>query len=108
MVRNVATAIPLPLDDIAALCRRHQVVELAAFGSILRDDFGPDSDIDFLARFRDDDLGPWMSRLQDFEQDLERLLGRRVDVVDWNGIERSRNPYRRHGILSSRQLLYAA
>jgi uncharacterized protein len=108
MPESLPTAVPLPLDEIAALCRRHGVVELAVFGSILGGDFGPESDVDFLARFENDDLGPWMSRLVDLERDLARLLGRRVDVVDWRGIERSRNPYRRHGILAGRRLLYAA
>lgn len=103
----LSTAIPLPLDAIAELCRKHRVRELAAFGSILREDFGPDSDVDFLARFENDDLGPWMSRLTGLAEDLERLLGRSVDVVDWRGIERSRNPYRRYGILRSTQLIYA-
>jgi uncharacterized protein len=108
MVHSVQTAIPLPEEEIAAVCRRHRVVELALFGSILSDGFGPDSDIDFLVRFENDDLGPWMARLQELEDDLERLLDRRVDVVDWAGIEQSSNPYRRAGILSGRKLLYAA
>ena len=105
---TLPTAVPLPLEAIADLCRKHGVRELAAFGSILREDFGPDSDVDFLARFENDDLGPWMSRLTGLADDLEHLLGRSVDVVDWRGIERSRNPYRRYGILRSTQLIYAA
>lgn len=108
VLHETVTTFPLPLDEIARICKRHGVVELAVFGSILRNDFRPDSDIDFLARFENDDLGPWMSRLAELEDDLSRLLGRDVDVVDWVGVERSRNPYRRHGILSERQLLYAA
>jgi len=108
MPPTLPTTVPLPVDEIAALCRQHGVVELAVFGSILRDDFGPESDVDFLARFAGDDLGPWMSRLDELERDLERLLGRPVDVVDWKGIEHSRNPYRRHGILAGHRLLYAA
>jgi len=103
-----ATALPIPLEEISELCRRHRVAELAVFGSVLRDDFGPGSDVDFLVRFEGDDLGPWMSRLTELELDLESLLGREVDVVDWNGIERSRNPFRRHGILSRARRLYAA
>lgn len=108
MIHAVATAIPLPVDEIAAVCRRHGVVELAVIGSILGDAFGPESDVDFLARFENDDLGPWMSRLDELARDLQRLLGRKVDVIDWQGMERSRNPYRRHGVLASRKLLYAA
>lgn len=103
-----ASAPPLPLEPIAALCRRHRVAELAVFGSVLRDDFGPESDIDFLVRFEGDDLGPGTSRLGELERDLEDLLGRRVDVVDWIGVERSLNPFRRRGILSGARRLYAA
>ena len=108
MRRPVRTAIPLPMDAIAELCAKHHVRELAVFGSVLRDDFGPESDIDFLARFENDDLGHWMSRLTGLQEDLTALLGRRVDVVDWTGIERSSNPFRRQGILSSSERIHAA
>ena len=46
------------------------MVELSVFGSLLRDDFGPDSDVDFLVVFRDNDYGPWMGKLQRMEKDL--------------------------------------
>jgi predicted nucleotidyltransferase len=70
-----------PLDRIAALCRAYGVEELSVFGSFLRDDFGPDSDIDLLAVFRDNDYGPWMGKLTGLEAELSALLGRRVDLV---------------------------
>ncbi len=108
MTEATATAIPLPLAEIRELCRKYRVSELAIFGSILRPDFRPDSDIDFLARFEGDELGPWMSRLSGLESELASLLGRPVDVVDWSGIESSPNPYRRHGILRHKRLVYAA
>lgn len=108
MTPEITTAIPLPLDAISALCRKYHVKELAIFGSVLRSDFHADSDVDFLARFEGNDLGPWMSRLTELQDELATLLGRRVDVLDWRGIERSPNPYRRHGILSEKRLLYAA
>jgi predicted nucleotidyltransferase len=73
--------ITLPADQIANLCRELDVLELAVFGSFLRDDFGPESDIDFLVVFRDDDLGPRMGKLQRLETRLSALLGREVDVV---------------------------
>lgn len=98
----------LPQEEIRALCRRHRVAELALFGSVLRDDFGPQSDVDFLVRFEPGAEQPWMGHFQALEDDLSALLGRRVDVVDWNAIERSRNWIRREAILSSAQRLYAA
>jgi predicted nucleotidyltransferase len=70
-----------PTAEIEKLCRIHGVRELAVFGSAIRDDYGPDSDIDFLVTFNDNDLGPWMSRLTNLESDLAQLFGRRVDVV---------------------------
>ncbi len=73
--------INLPFDQISDLCRRYGVVELAVFGSFLREDFGPESDIDFLAVFDNDDYGPWMGKLTGLEADLSALLRRKVDLV---------------------------
>lgn len=98
----------LPHEEIGALCRRHRVAELAMFGSALRDDFDPHSDLDFLVRFEPDAERPWMGEFQALEEDLSALLGRRVDVLDWNAIERSRNWIRREAILSSKQSVFAA
>jgi hypothetical protein len=98
----------LPHEAIRAVCRRHRVAELALFGSALRDDFGPQSDVDFLVRFEPGAEQPWMGHFQALEADLSALLGRRVDVVDWNAIERSRNWIRREAILSSAQRVFAA
>jgi uncharacterized protein len=73
--------ITLPAEAIAAICERYGARELSVFGSLLRDDFTPESDIDFLVVFDDDDYGPWMGRLTGLETDLSELLGRPVDVV---------------------------
>lgn len=99
--------IDLPLQAIADICQTYGVSELAIFGSALRDDFDPDkSDIDFLVRFIDNDAGPWMSKFLDMKQDLESLLARKVDVVDWSGIEQSTNPYRKNHILNHARTIY--
>jgi uncharacterized protein len=73
--------IALPMDRIADLCQKYGVVELAVFGSFLRSDFGPDSDVDFLVLFHNDDYGPWMGKLTGLETELSELLGREVDLV---------------------------
>jgi len=73
--------IVLPLDAIAELCRKYDLEELAIFGSALREDFGPDSDMDFLVVFKNDDYGAWMGKLTHFEDDLSALLGRKAEVV---------------------------
>lgn len=100
--------LDLPIDAIAALCRKYHVAELALFGSALREDFRPDSDLDFLVKFVGDDYGPWMGKLTGLEEELATLLHRPVDLVDKIGIEKSRNPIRRRSILESAQVVYAA
>jgi len=95
-------SIVLPLDAIAELCRKYELEELAIFGSALRDDFGPDSDMDFLAVFKDDDYGPWMGKLTRFEDDLSAIVGRKADVIpkkDLKWVIRDR-------VLSSCRVLY--
>jgi predicted nucleotidyltransferase len=79
--RAVRGNIALPVDRIAELCEKYRVTELSVFGSILRDDFGPESDVDFLVVFDHDDYGPWMGKLSGLEAELSVLLGRKVDLV---------------------------
>ncbi len=67
-------------QELEAICRRRAVKRLALFGSVLRDDFGPDSDVDLLIEFRDDFEG---HRIFEIYEELEQLFGgRRVDLVD--------------------------
>jgi uncharacterized protein len=98
--------ISLPIDRIAALCQKYGVRELSVFGSFLRDDFRPESDIDFLVVFDDDDLGPWMAKLLNMEEELRVLLGREVDLVPKESIVTSENWIRRNHILSTAQVIY--
>lgn len=101
--------IDLPLEEIAGVCRKYGVSELAVFGSVLRDDFDPGrSDVDFLVRFENNDAGDWAHKFMDLKEELEALLGRRVDVVDWRGIEQSTNPYRRNHILKHARTFYVS
>jgi predicted nucleotidyltransferase len=105
-VAGPKTRIPLPLEPIAALCRRYGVERLEVFGSVLRDDFGSDSDVDFLVVFRDNDYGPCLSKLQDFQDELERLLDRKVDLLSRKAVERSPNYLLRRHILSNARPIY--
>ena len=100
--------IELPMDAIADVCRRRGVSELAAVGSVLRDDFRPDSDVDFLVRFLDNDAGPWMSKFNELEEELGRLIGRKVELTDWNGVLQTTNPYRRDHLLKNARIVYVA
>lgn len=99
-------AIAVPYDRIAVLCRRHGVSELAVYGSVLRDDFGPESTINALVEFIGGDAGPWMGRVFDLEADLARLFGRRVEVTTRGGVEPSRNATTRREVLDSARALY--
>lgn len=91
-------------DAIEDFCRRWRIVELAVFGSVLRDDFRADSDIDVLVTFAPEaritlfDLAKMAAQLQD-------VFGREVDVVEKAAV---RNPFIRHRILRSHRVLYAA
>ena len=97
-------ALLLPRDALAAFCRRWQITELALFGSALRDDFGPDSDVDLLVSFAPDARHSLFD-LVAMEEELEELLGREVDLVERAGIEKSDNWIRRRAILSSAEPL---
>jgi len=98
--------ITLPMDRIAALCEKYQVEELTVFGSVLREEFGPESHVDFLVVFKDNDAGPWMSRVFGLENDLSALLGRKIDVVTKRGVEQSRYAGTREAILDTAQVVY--
>jgi predicted nucleotidyltransferase len=96
--------IPIDRAKIEAFCRKWKIREFAFFGSVLRDDFRPDSDVDVLVTFSKD--ANWSSyEWIDMIDELERLFGRKVDLVSTGGLK---NPFRRHAILNSRQVLYAA
>jgi predicted nucleotidyltransferase len=94
----------IPEDDLAAFCRRWKIRELALFGSVLRDDFSPASDVDVLVSFDDD--APWsLWDLTTMGDELSSLVGRPVDLVESEGL---RNPFRRDRILKTRKVVYAA
>jgi uncharacterized protein len=103
-----ATKIELPIEAIRALCKKYDVEELAIFGSVLRDDFKPDSDVDFLVEFKNNDYGPWMSKLMYLEEELSTLLHRKVDLVSKRGVEQNRNWIKRKSILQSAQVIYGS
>lgn len=105
--RLAAPALPIPADKIAGLCRRWKVKELALFGSVLRDDFRPDSDVDVLVEFEPDDT--WsLFDLMEMKDELAELFGRRVDLVEKAAVEESPNWIRRRHILENQRVIYAA
>lgn len=96
--------IDLPIEQIKEFCDQWQITEFALFGSVLRDDFRPDSDIDVLVSFSPD--APWnLLDLVNIQHQLETIVGRKVDLVEKQVIEKSANWIRRKEILSTAQSL---
>ncbi|HYI16722.1 MAG TPA: nucleotidyltransferase domain-containing protein [Thermomicrobiales bacterium] len=95
--------IDIPIEALEELCRRYHVRELALFGSVLRDDFRDDSDIDILVEY-EPDAGVGLYEHFDLGRALEDLLGRSVDLVPKNGLR----PLLRDSVLTTSAVIYAA
>ena len=93
--------------ELEAFCERWGVVELALFGSTLRDELGPDSDIEILISF-DDKARPTLLDMVRMEDELTELFGRPADIMERDAIEASGNYIRRKAILGSAETIYAA
>lgn len=101
---QVGPCFQFPLEKVTAFCAKWKVRELSVFGSALRTDFGPDSDVDLLVSFhKHAEWSLW--DLFDMRDELTMILGREVDLIEKEGL---RNPFRRYEILTTRQVLYAA
>lgn len=94
-------------EKVADFCRRWRITELAFFGSVLRDDFGPESDVDVLVTF-DPDARWTLFHVVDMQAELETIFGRDVDIVERRAVEKSRNYIRRKSILESTAAVYVA
>jgi len=99
--------IEIPKEKIAEFCQKWKIREFAFFGSVLREDFRSDSDIDVLVTF-DGSARHTLFDLVHMEEELKEIFGRDVDVVSRRGIESSRNYIRRKAILDSAEAVYAA
>jgi len=98
---------PLQIDPdrLAAFCRRWSVRELAVFGSVLRDDFRPDSDVDVMVAFDPDSSVSYFD-WPDMQDELSEIFaGRRIDLVERKSI---RNPFIRHQAFKNRRVMFAA
>jgi predicted nucleotidyltransferase len=99
--------IDLPRMRIEDFCREWKIARLELFGSVLREDFRPDSDVDFLVSFAPD--SHWsLFDLVTMEMQLSEIVGRKVDLISRRGVEQSRNWLRRKKILGSAEAYYAA
>jgi len=95
--------IEIPKDRIADFCRRHRIRSLSLFGSVLREDFRSDSDVDVLAEFEPDAQVGFIA-LSRMQRELSALLRRSVDLVPREGLK----PKIREAVLSHTEELYAA
>ena len=94
------------MDEIAAFCERWQITEFALFGSVLRNDFGSESDIDVLVTFAPEATWTLLDHV-DMQDQLEEIFRRPVDLVSRRGLEQSRNHLRRQAILNSAEVIFA-
>lgn len=96
--------IQVPRPQLIEFCHRWKITRLALFGSVLRDDFRPDSDVDILVSF--DPGANWgLFDLIEMQDELKALFGRDVDLVESEGL---RNPFRRRSILNGMQVVYGS
>jgi hypothetical protein len=98
--------LPISIDSkkIEDFCRRWKISELSLFGSVLREDFRPDSDVDVLVTFEPEGGITFDNRVEMLDE-LAEIFGREVDLVEKDAI---RNPFRRHEILTTKEVVYAA
>lgn len=92
--------LPIPERAIAEFCRKWKVTEFALFGSVVRDDFRPDSDVDVLVSFAPE-MRYSLFDLAEMQDELSAAFGRDVDLVTRRAVERGSNEWRRRSILES-------
>lgn len=103
----VRTQVELPREKIEAFCQQWKITEFALFGSVLREDFRPDSDIDVLVTFAPDAKISLLDLVR-MEQELEEVFQRDVDLLSKGAIQESHNWIRRKEILGTAEVFYAA
>ena len=99
--------VEIDREKITAFCERWKVSNLALFGSVLRDDFREDSDLDVLVEFRPD-ATVGLFDLSQMQRQLSEIFGREVVLVDRRSVEQSRNYFRRKSILCEVETIYAS
>lgn len=99
--------IDIPRAKIEEFCRKWKITEFSLFGSVLREDFRPDSDVDVLVTFAPD-ANYSLFDLVHAQDELEKILGRKVDLVERQAIEQTRNYIRRKHILRTAEPFYVA
>ena len=99
--------ITIPENEIEAFCRRNHIRSFGLFGSVLREGFGPGSDIDVLVEF-EKDYRPGLMELVGMQEELTQIFDQEVDLVERQAVEKSENYIRRRHILESLEPIYVA
>lgn len=99
--------IPINHEKIAEFCEKWKITKLEFFGSVLRDDFRDDSDVDVLVSF-EPGAQVTLFHFVEMQRELSKIIGREIDLVSRRGLETSLNYLRRKSIFSSAQVFYAA
>jgi predicted nucleotidyltransferase len=103
----MALQIQVPMEKIEAFCHKWKIHRMWLFGSVLRKDFNPESDVDVLVEFAPD--AKWsLLDMAEAEQELSEIFRRPVDLVDRQGVEQSDNWIRRRHILENAEVFYVA
>ena len=95
----------IPTNEVAEFCQRNHIRRLALFGSVLRDDFTPESDVDVLVEF-DPSVRIGYFALAGLEIELGEILGRKADILTFRGVERNPNWLLREEILGTAEAVY--
>ena len=102
---NANLRLSIDEEKLREFCQKWSISELAVFGSAIRDDFGPESDVDFLATFAPNVHRTLLDHVR-MQDELAEIVGRKVDLVSRRGVEMSRNPIRKRAILSTAETVH--
>src|ERR1700728_4383045 len=105
-VVDLELPITVSFNALEQFCQKWDLRTLELFGSVLRDDFGPDSDVDVMVTF-DSERRPTLFEFIEMQDELKEIFGREVDLLTRHSIEESPNQYRRRSILDSARAIYA-
>ncbi len=102
---QIEKRLGVSLLKVVKFCQKWQITELALFGSVLREDFNPSSDIDFLVTFSPEaKMG--LTEVDEMEKELKNMVKRKIDLVVKKSIEASHNWIRRRNILDTAEVIY--
>ena len=93
--------LPIRRDEIAAFCRKHGIPKFSLFGSVLRDDFGPDSDVDLLAEFKPG-VRFSLFDLMAMQDELSAIVGRKAEIFEFHALR----PWMQEEVAGSMELFY--